>query len=741
MQRELQEYGQVHAVAMDDLPQGYAYSDRVKFQIQASAMSDYLRAAEFLNINQYDAVSVQFEYGIFGGPDGAYVTRLLESLHMPILSTQHTALTNPTRGQRKVAEEVTRFSDRLVVISHKAGQIMQDVYGVPAEKLVHIPHGIPDVPFSDPAFFKDLFHVERNKVILTFGLLGPGKGIELMLEAIPEIVRQHPDAVCIVLGATHPALKRVEGESYRQGLYRQVERLDLSDYVFFHDRFVDLESLCQYIGAADIYVAPYPHKEQVSSGTLAYALGAGKAVVSTPFWYAEELLAEGRGRLVPFEDPGALAREVCALLSDDVERNAMRKRGYQFCRDMVWRQVGRRYVQLACEVIEERGRAPRPRPGRAAVHKISSELPELDFSHVRRLTDDTGILRHATLTIPDRAGGYWLSENALALVAICLQFSHNKKEVLENAADTYAAFISHALDREARSLRAGMHYDRTWTDRAATDETLGQTIWGLGVAVAHPPSKSIRTLCARLFLEILPLLETLKRPAAIASAVVGVHAFLEEFGGNTEARRMRTLLAERLYEAHVHAAKPDWPWVEEELGPDSAKVPEALILAGSWIPHADMREAGLRILAWLFEIQTSAGGLSPAGTHGWLRRGGEKAKFDQSPIEVAHLVEACSVAYETQEEEQWRRAAWLGYRWFLGKNDLGEPLVDFVSGGCREGLTPLGANENQGAEASLAWLICLLYMHRLLGAGRLEAEAGEAANGEDSPNGSVPVSV
>jgi hypothetical protein len=472
-------------------------------------------------------------------------------------------------------------------------------------------------------------------------------------------------------------------------------------------------------------VTPYPGKEQVSSGTLAYALGAGKAVVATPYWYAEELLSDGRGRLVPFNDPVAMARAINALLSDDVKRNAARKKGYQFCRDMVWREVGGEYLRLAGEVIEERARSPRPRSGKAGAHPMTSTLPEPDFSHVRRLTDDTGILHRATLTIPDRAGGYALASNAMALGVTSLQHAHGKKQGLERLAGTYAAFISHALDRDAAVLRGGMTYDRSWQEEPASEDAIGKTLWGLGVAVAHPPTKPVRALCTRLFLEVLPLGESLASALAKSFAIVGIQAFLEEFGGNTEARRVRALLAEQMLDDFPDEGQTDWPWPEDPLPPGGAKIAEALILAGTWIPDEEMKAAGLRSLAWLAEAQISASALSPVGSEGWAR-GGEKPTFDQSPADVAHFVEACTVAHYATAEKRWLDAARLGYQWFLGANVFNEPLADFASGGCREALTPLGPNENQGAEASLAWLICLLHMHMIFGVEGQVAEGDEA---------------
>ncbi len=713
--------GRVDIVALDDVREGYPYGPRVRFQIQADRLADYARAAEFLEINRYDAVIVQFEYGIFGGRDGAHLLRLLRDLRMPVITTMHTALLEPSPSQREVLEQVAELSSRFVVISHKAGEIIRGNYDVPAQKIVQVPHGIHDMPFTDPAFFKDRFAVERNRVILTFGLLSPNKGIETMLEGMPRIVARHPDVVYIVLGATHPAIRRQQGEAYRQALYRRVEELGIAEHVRFHDRFVDLETLLEYLGSADIYVTPYPNREQVSSGTLAYALGAGKAIVSTPYWYAEELLADDRGMLVPFGDPGALADAVIELLDDEPRRNAIRRRAYQYAREMTWSRVGERYVALAREAVEEQARRPRPR-GVGSQRPASDRLPEPDFSHLERLSDETGLLTHAALTVQDRSGGYRTGLNAWALATACREMARSGRLDQLPFADRCAAFVAHALDRREGVLRTAMDYQRRFTAGAGEVE-LAQTLWGLGVAVCDAPTEALRTLATRLCLDLLPLGERVADPAALGHAIVGLQEFLAHFGGNTEARRVRALLAGRLEALFAEQASDDWPWCAATVGPASGRIAQALIMAGSWIPDGAMCGRGLRLLAWLFERQSEPFGLSPAGSRSPWRRSEAPARFDQLPSEAAYLAEAARVAFDTTADPVWRERAWSAIRWFLGTNILREPLVDFHSGGCRDALSPQGANENQGAEATLAWLSTLYHAHELASRPRRTADA------------------
>ncbi|MFW5799018.1 MAG: glycosyltransferase family 4 protein, partial [Planctomycetota bacterium] len=442
---EFDREGRVEALAMDDIDGGYAYPPRVTFQVRANTPTDYRQAVDYINVKQFDLVILQHEYGIFGGPYGAYILSLIKNLSMPVITTLHTVLQDPTEEQTSIMMDLARYSDRLVVMSTKAYDILESTYDIPSSKVAHIPHGIFDVPFIDPSFYKDSFGVEGRKVILTFGLLSPGKGIEYAIEAMPRVIDEHPDAVYIILGATHPHIKRTKGEAYRHSLQQRVVKLGIENNVMFHNRFVPVQLLVKYIGASDLYVTPYLNKEQITSGTLAYALGTGKAVVSTPYWYAEELLGDQRGVLVPFRDSEKLGDEISGLLSDDVRRNAMRKKAYQWCRPMIWKEVARSYLTLAGEVIEERIRTPKPRPVITTSHE-DLELPEVDLKHLRTLTDDTGVLSYAHFATPDRSHGYSLSGNALALVAASMAGNILQDTSLTWLMQRYLAFIFHSFD-------------------------------------------------------------------------------------------------------------------------------------------------------------------------------------------------------------------------------------------------------------------------------------------------------
>jgi glycosyltransferase involved in cell wall biosynthesis len=705
-------------VAMDDISKGYPYPDRVGFQVRANVQSDYIHAAEFLNVHEFDVAILQHEFGIFGGEDGCHIFQLIKNLRMPVIATLHTILKDPSAGQRAVIQELAKCTDSLIVMAHKARMLLNDSYGIEDSKIIFIPHGIPDVPFAGSG--SDLFRAQLGltgrKIILTFGLLSPGKGIEVMLNAMPAIIERHPDVFYIVLGETHPHIIKDKGDSYRQRLYQQISRLGIDDHVLFHNRFVDLETLTQYMTTTDIYVSPYLNEEQIVSGTLSYAVGMGAAVVSTPYWHAQELLAEGRGCLVPFNDPVVLAEKINHLLEHEEERNEIRKKGYQFSRSAVWKAVAGKYLNLGREVIERTVDQPIPQYAKRADTRILGGLPEINLQHMRVMTDGTGILQHAKYSIPDRTHGYCVDDNARALIVAAMYYSlHQDREVIP-LIQTYLSFLHYSFNPENGRFRNFMSYDRRWLEEIGSDDSHGRSIWGLGVAIQHAPHDSIRNMAVRLFLDGLTVVENFKSPRSWAFVIIGLHAYMEVFGGDTTARRLRTLFAEKLFRLFQEGSHVDWLWCEDTLTYANAKLPHALILAGQWIPSPEMFKMGIDALTWLLEKQHAPEGhLSVIGNLNWHSREGLTSNFDQQPIEVMGLIGACAAAFRATGEIKWLDQGHRCLSWFLGNNDLNEQIYDFKTGGCCDGIQPTGVNANQGAESTLSWLISLLSMYEILG--------------------------
>lgn len=703
---------QCFAVPVNDVKGGYDYPPEVRFEIEEQDLSSYRRAADFLNISNVDTVCVQHEFGIFGGPAGSHLLALLRELRAPVVTTLHTLLGDPAGEQRRVMRELIARSTRLVVMAERGRRILQEVYQAPAAKIDLIPHGIPDMPFVDPNFYKDQFGVEGKLVLLTFGLLSPNKGIENVLNALPEIVAEFPDAVYIVLGATHPKLLREQGEAYRLSLERLAKKNKVQKNVIFYNRFVEPEELKEFLGAADIYITPYLSEAQITSGTLAYSFAAGKAVVSTPYWHATELLAEDRGVLVPFGDTQAIAREVLGLLRDESRRTVIRKNAYKLGREMNWSNVAKQYLQSFESARLERAAMSRKSFATKTLDQQPRELPELKLSHLLRMTDSTGLFQHAIYSVPNFSLGYSTDDNARGFIlAVLLDELDEGPEQARTLATTYAAFLQHAFDPATRRFHNFMSFERRWLDERGSEDAHGRALWALGTGVGRSPHHTFQTLSGQLFAQAMPPVKEFTSPRAWAFALLGIHEYLRRLGGDRAVSQMRDTLISRLLELFNKVAEPGWHWFEDTLAYDNAKLAHALIASGSATGHKTALDCGLHTLKWLVEIQTSESGqFRPIGSNGFYRRGGPRADFDQQPIEAHSMVSACLEAYRATGKPVWLENAQRAFDWFLGWNDLGLELYSSNTGGCRDALHVDRVNGNQGAESTLAFLLSLAEM-------------------------------
>ncbi|MFX1297399.1 MAG: glycosyltransferase family 4 protein, partial [Promethearchaeota archaeon] len=697
------------ALAMNDIPEGYPYPNQVRFELNINRLKDYQLAAEFLNINRVEVVCLQHEFGIYGGENGNFILTLLRNLRMPVVSTLHTLIPNPEQKILRIIETIARLSDRLIVMSHQAKTLLIEDYDITEDKINVIHHGIPDVPFIDPNFFKDQFGVEGKDVILTFGLINPGKGIEIMIDALLKVIKKHPNVVYIVLGATHPNIKKEYGESYRHSLQIRARELGVEKHIIFYNRFVELEELCEFLGAADIYVTPYKNKEQIVSGTLAYALGTGKAIISTPYWYAEEILSDGKGKIVPFKDSESIADQIINLLDYETERHEMRKKAYLFSRDMIWKQVARKYIDIFADVVEKRLSEPKTSLRMKSLGSAPFDLPQPKFDHLYRLTDDVGILQHANFIIPNRKYGYSIDDNARALIVVLLAQSLSIEDrLLENLDYRYLSYLLHAFNEDNNRFRNLLGYDRKWLKDKGSEDSHGRAIWSLGMAVALSKIKEFGDQALRIFDKAISVLSEFKSPRSLAFSLIGIHAYLARFGGASKIRRYREKIANNLYEIYCSNASDNWPWIEDTLTYDNGKIPQALLMSGQWLQRGDMIEMGLRSLDWLIRIQKNEKGkFSAIGNSGWYPRNGERARFDQQPLEAQSILEACIEAFKITQDKKWILEARTCLEWFLGRNDLNVSLYNYKTGGCYDGLTANGPNINQGAESTLSWLLSL----------------------------------
>ena len=704
------------ALPVNDPESEYGYPERVRFELTEEKLSSYQDAAEFLNFTNVDLVCVQHEYGIFGGTAGSHVLELLRNLHMPIVSTLHTVLREPNPDQHRVMVELADLSDRLIVMSDHSSQFLQEIFQVSPEKIDVIPHGVPNLAFVDPNFYKDRFGVGGKSVLLTFGLLSPNKSVETVIQALPRILARNSNVMYIVAGATHPHIKRREGDKYRESLQALARDLGVEKNVIFHNRFVSPEEMMEFIGSADIYITPYKNEAQVVSGTLAYALGAGKAVISTPYWHALELLDEKRGVLVPFNDHNAIAEQTIRLLEDEAERHAMRKRAYLYSRNMVWKSVAQDYMRSFQRARAERMWNPRVVSTKPARATSVDSLPPLRLNHLARMTDDTGMLQHAVFAVPNYHEGYTTDDNARALiVSILAEPSAMNADSEKTLASQYLAFLWLAFNTANGRFRNFLRYDRRWQEPQGSEDSHGRSLWALGTAINQTSNENIRGLAGRLFELAVPVALTFTSPRAWAFSLFGIQEYLDRFPGDRAAQRQRDVLAGKLLNIYQITRTPAWSWFEESLSYSNARLSQALLLAGSRTSNQEWLTAGLESLDWLEKEQRCNvnGHFLPIGSQGFFTKGGDKPRFDQQPLEASATVSACLEAYRATGDECWHARAWAAFNWFLGENDLKASLYDAATGGCRDGLHPDRANENQGAESTLSFLMALIEMRNL----------------------------
>jgi glycosyltransferase involved in cell wall biosynthesis len=691
-------------IAMDDGAAEYAYGSDVGFEIAEGNAQNYVEAADASNRSGAQVVCLQHEFGIFGGAAGAHLLTLVTGLQAPLVTTLHTVLESPNDNQRDVMEKLIAESSRLVVMSRKGRDILMRVYGAPRGKIAVIPHGAPDRPLRPTAAMKRRFGWENRDVLLTFGLLSPNKGIESVIRALPRIAAARPNALYVVVGATHPHMIAREGEAYRERLTALAEELGVTENLLFVNAFVDTELLLDYLTAADVYVTPYLNRAQITSGTLAYAVALGKPVVSTPYWHAEELLQDGVGELTPFNDSDAIGEAVTRLLSDDALRGAQSERAYERGRETIWGQVGERYI----EVFEE-ARAEW-RAAQAAKARRGTPLPAMSLKAVERITDATGMLQHSRFSVPDRDHGYCVDDNARALILTQRMIAAGLQgPPVDRLAYIYASFVEHAWNPDRNRFRNFMGYDRTWLEDEGSQDSFGRTLWALGETAMLAKDPELRGWARHLGDRSLAHAEAMHPLRATAFSLLGECALAAT--GDPAAREAAAHASKRLLAALKDNQLPDWVWFESTLGYDNARLPEALLRAAALFNDRELRDAGIDALEWLTSLHTAPSGRFRAiGSESFNKPYELPALFDQQPLEAAAAVDACWAAFDVTGDQRWRQEAYRAFAWFLGDNDLGIPVADVERGGCFDGLHAHGPNRNQGAESVLSYQLALCAM-------------------------------
>jgi glycosyltransferase involved in cell wall biosynthesis len=706
----------------------YQYPAEVKFEIRQNIKADYARAADFVNFSQARVVSIQHEYGIFGGDDGKYILEFIHALRVPSMVTMHTVLRQPSQGQLAIVQRLAERCEAMVVMSQVAANLLEDAYGVPASKIRIIPHGIPVMdPQADQLALKAKFGVGDQPLLLTFGLLSANKGIETVICALPAVVKDFPELVYLVVGATHPEVLRREGEAYRSMLEREAEELGVRDHVAFRSQYVPDGELLQYLQAADIFVSPYLNEEQVTSGALSYAMGAGPAVVSTPYWHAQELLSEGRGYLFPFRDHAALGQTLLRLLESSEALARARMSAREFAHAMSWPSIGSTYFRLSREIRQTAGEKRLISNLRKPA--AASSLPELRLDHLFRMTDDTGIVQHATYSVPARRSGYCVDDNARALiVAVEADRLHNSAET-RALVTTYLSYILCSQEDDGNFLNF-MSYDRVLEGNPPSDDCLGRAIWALGVTTKLAEDEGCRLLAREMLVRALPHARDLG-PRGTALTILGLVELLKVDPGGTETRSMLDACVAKLRDCFRENATDDWRWFEPTLTYDNAILPFALFAAyGVTAERAILRDAR-ESLEFIEDVCFEGDQLRLVGNTGWHSRGGEKACADEQAIDAAAFVLAFRCAYEVTRDRHYLLRMHKAFAWFLGANRLGVPIYDFATGGCRDGMGVTEVNQNQGAESTLCFLTSLLRTLEVAGA---QVASTNAQMGSDLPS-------
>jgi glycosyltransferase involved in cell wall biosynthesis len=677
----------VDVYALDDPRQPQAYGG-IAGTVVWDDPESYAAAAKRINDSGVDAVWLQHEYGIFGGPDGEMVLDFVDRLAAPLILTPHTVLGDPSVRQRHILERLIQRASRIMVMSRHSRDLLVERYHAPAEILEVVPHGAPDRPFGRQEEFKARLGLGGRTVLMTFGLLGPGKGLECVIEALPDVVAKHPEVVYRIVGATHPNLVASEGEAYRERLIALADELGVADHVLWENRFVETDELLDQLEACDIYVTPYLNLQQSTSGTLSYAVALGKAVVSTPYLHARELLAGGAGELVEPRSAGAIADAINHLLDDRARLASLQRRAYARGRETIWP----RFAEGAAALIEG-----------AIVHQAPpapvTRAPSLDS--VLAMSDATGMLQHAIGIVPDRLHGYCLDDNVRALMLMNVAEGLEPKE-RQRCWQIYASFVQHAWNPEAGAFRNFMRFDRSWCEDIGSEDSNGRTLWALGqtIEMAADPSKAF--WARRWYDTALPHCTGFGSPRAVAFAMLGAAARLRA----DDHEASRTFLAEgadflhRLLDAE---RRPDWAWFEAVLGYDNPRLSQALIEAGLALGDKRHTAAGLDSLRWIARQQVAANGhFRPVGSETFGHHHAS-LPFDQQPLEAQAAIEAAASAWRAEREPKWQQHALAAWRWFFGANDRGVVLADLATGRCRDGVNPRGANENCGAESILAF--------------------------------------
>lgn len=683
-------------IAMNNSDEEYSYPKEVKLTIQQENRNEYIAAAKHINNSGADVCILQHEFGIFGGQSGIYILSLLHHLKIHLVVTLHTISNTPSYTEKAILKEICKMANLVVVMNLKAIDFLNDIYDVPKEKIAFIEHGVPDFHFDQKKIKKE-FKLEKKKILLTFGFLSRNKGIEVAIKALPKLVKKHPNLIYLVLGKIHPSVMRCSGDEYLVYLKQLVKSLSLEDHVIIPNEYVPQEDLFKYLYASDIYISPYNNEAQITSGTLSYAVGAGSAVISTPYWHATELLANGVGRLFDFHNSNQLADILIELLDKPDTLNALREKAYEYGRKLTWPEIGAKYNKQVFNTVQDDIEKKRQ-------YFDILIMPPFSLKHIHRLTDDTGIMQHAKFSIPNLKDGYCLDDNARALLMALMAYTEKNNDKALELCPIYLSYIQY-MQNENGTFRNFLNFNRCFLDEVGSEDSFGRTIWALGYLLANAPNYSYYQSGRSIFLKAVPVFEKLKSIRSIANTIVGISYYLQRNPADDSMTERLSRLSGKLVKSYETNNSDNWKWFEPFLTYDNAMLPLALLHSTEIHNDDKIRETAFRSMEFLISKTFSNGYLSIIGSDGWYEKDGERAIFAQQPIDVMAMILLFQQAFKLTKNIEYLNKLFTSYMWFLGENDLRISLYDSETNGCCDGLESYGVNRNQGAESTLAYLI------------------------------------
>ncbi len=674
----------------------YKYPPEVEWEIDQNDRKAYITLAQTINNDKnISGVIIQHEYGIFGGEEGEKILSFMKNCRKPMLVTLHTILPQPHPKMKEVTSHIIKLATTIVVLTQNSKKIIEEIYPHSIGKAFIIPHGIHDSKFSDSEKYKKILELEHHTILSTFGLLSRNKGIGFVIRALPEVIKKYPKVLYLILGETHPVIRRKEGEKYRIELAMLIKKLGLKKYVRFYDQYLTLADLIEFLKATDIYIATSTNPNQAVSGTFSYALGTGRAVISTEFAQAKEIITPEVGRLVPIKNSPALTTALLDLLSDEKRLRKMNRTAYQITRPMLWSNVAKQYIHLLMRTV----------------------APAINLKHLHTLTDEFGLFQFAREAVPNKDFGYTLDDNARALIVCSLLLQQKRSKEVEDLAEIYFSFIKKCQLPDGSFINYIGHnkVETEQNTRENLEDAQSRAMWALSVVIANKKlSSKMREQAQQIFL--LTLKNGGKPQSLRARAfIIKSYAIAQEHLSNEREELVNHIKehADVLISSLQENSHKSWRWFEQHLTYNNAILPEALLIAGSIIKNEIYTHSGIQSLQFLIKKTFSSNLYRPIGHSRWYKNLKERSQYDQQPEDPSSMILALVTAYKNTHNEEYKNLAIKCFSWFLGYNTLNKSLYDAESGGCYDGLHADRVNLNQGAESLISYLMANITIKEL----------------------------